>query len=142
MTRSPNITVDMLIHAARCAVNCHEHVADRLGEHGVCDDLPDETDWLADRMSTLHLVAREFTRYSDGRPVSACEVIDTGVHVHHVFPAIVEHRGEQPDGVVTVGTMRHQLRDHRVVEGRDFVALLDAGFDPDRRTCFDFAQHE
>lgn len=95
MTRSPNITVDMLIHAARCAVDCHEHVADRLGEHGVCDTLPDETDWLADRMSTLRLVAREFTHYSDGRPVAACEVVDGGVHVHHVFPAIIEHRSER-----------------------------------------------
>ena len=95
MTTSPNLPTDMLIHAARCAVDCYEHVADRLSDHGVCDNLPDETDWLEDRMSTLRLAAREFSHYSDGRPVSACEVIDTGVHIHHVFPAIVEHRGER-----------------------------------------------
>ena len=95
MTTSPNLATDILIEAASRTVDCHEHVDAVLGDRGVCDTLPDETEWLADRVGDLRRAVREFTHYSDGRPVAACEVVDGGVHVHHVFPAIIEHRSER-----------------------------------------------
>ncbi|WP_045821119.1 hypothetical protein [Williamsia herbipolensis] len=95
MTRSPNLATDMLIETARRSVACHEWVDDRLGEHGANDDLPDETDALADAMQDLGAAVREFTSYSDGRPVHAVEIVDGGIHVHHTFQAVPVHHGER-----------------------------------------------
>ena len=43
---------------------------------------------------------------------------------------LVENAGQLGDRLGAVVAPGDQLGDHRVVEGRDRVALLDAGFDP------------
>ena len=95
MTISPNLATDILIHAARQTVACHEWVDDRLGDHGVCDDFPDETEALAGRTADLRRAVHEFTHYSDRRPVAAVEIIDGHTHVHYTFAAIIEQPGER-----------------------------------------------
>ncbi|MGW0454886.1 hypothetical protein [Gordonia sputi] len=95
MSQSPNLATDMLIYAALETVDTHSWVIDTLSNHGVCDDHETETDALADAVGDLHRATYEFTHYSDGRVIRANEVIDNGIHVSHVFPAVVEHRGER-----------------------------------------------
>ena len=95
MSQSPSLAVDMLIYAALETVDTHGWVIDTLSDHGVCDQHPDETDALASTVADLQRATFEFTHYSDGRIIRATEVVDNGIHVSHVFPAVVEHRGER-----------------------------------------------
>ena len=95
MSQSPNRETDVLIYAALETTDCFSWVIDTLSDHGVCDDHQFETDALAETVANLHRATFEFTHYSDGRPIRATEVVDGGIHISHVFAAVVEQRGER-----------------------------------------------
>ena len=95
MSQSPNLATDMLLHAALETTDCFSWVIDTLSDHGVCDDHQFETDALAETVANLHRATFEFTHYSDGRPIRATEVVDGGIHISHVFAAVIEQRGER-----------------------------------------------
>ena len=99
MTTSPNLAVDFLIAAAQEVHALHEWSDELLGDAGVFDDpkLAPGQDALAEAIGDLGHALREFTNFSDGRPIQASVEIEPerGHFFSYIFKPIPEHRGER-----------------------------------------------
>ena len=99
MTTSPSLAVDFLIATAEEVRTVHGWADELLCDANVADDDNHSTSLnaLSEAVGDLGRALREFTHYSDGRPIQASVEIEPGRghFFGYVFKPVPEHQGER-----------------------------------------------